>query len=84
MRVWIMLSPLNKWLGPAWFRRFLASLVPDPNFQRVKKITEIMDARSRGIFKDKKQALLSGDEELKQQFGQGMDIMSILCMSLLI
>lgn len=79
-----MLSPLHVWLGPAWFRRFLVNLIPDPNVQHLKNVADIMDSQSRGIYRSKKEALLGGDEELKQQIGQGKDIMSVLRTSLAI
>lgn len=80
--MWLMLSPLTPWLGPAWFRRFLVNLVPNPNIQRVKNVADIMDSSSRSIYRSKKEALLNGNEELKQQVGKGKDIMSVLRTSL--
>lgn len=77
-----MLSPLTAWLGPAWFRRFLINLVPNPNIKRAKNVSDILDSRSRSIYRSKKEALLNGDEELKQQVGKGKDIMSVLRTSL--
>lgn len=75
-----MLSPYYPLLGPAWFRRFLATLVPDPNFQRLKSLGEIMDYNSRMIYTSRKKALLRGGEAVQQQLGHGKDIMSVLCM----
>ena len=73
-----MLSPYARFLGPAWFRRFLAERVPDPNFQRIKSIVDTMHASSQAIYEEKKAALLRGDEAILRQVGQGKDIMSIL------
>ena len=75
-----MLSPYYRYLGPAWFRRLLATLVPDPNFQRLKTLADVIDANSREIFKAKKEALLRGDDAVKEQVSGGKDIMSILRM----
>lgn len=79
-RIWLMLAPYYPLLGPAWFRRFLGSLVPDPHFQRLRLLTDTMDTKSRSIFIGKKEALLQGDEAVQRQISRGKDIMSILCL----
>lgn len=75
---WRMLAHHHTKFGPAWLRRLLISLVPDPNVQRMKSIVDIMQVRSQAIIEDKKIALKAGDEAVKQQVGEGKDIMSIL------
>lgn len=82
-RMWVMLSPYARSLGPARFRRFLANLVPDRFFQRLKTLADIMDSHSRDIFLAKKGALLRGDGTTQEQKSSGKDIMSILCTSFL-
>ncbi|CCM02690.1 uncharacterized protein FIBRA_04796 [Fibroporia radiculosa] len=60
-------------LGPAWFRRRLAEMVPQKHVQNLITITDIMSANSRTIYESKKAALREGD----QAVGEGKDIMSI-------
>ena len=66
-------------LGPAWLRRFLINFVPNQAVRKLRDITDTMDARSQEIVDGKLAALRAGDEALKQQVGEGKDIMSILC-----
>ena len=75
-----MLSPYYRYLGPAWLRRSLALVVPDPNFRRLKRLADVIDASSRKIFKAKKEAVLRGDDAVKEQVSGGKDIMSVLRM----
>ena len=42
-------------------------------------LVDIMDATSRQIYKQKKEALAQGDDAVLQEVGMGKDIMSILC-----
>ena len=73
--------PLFKYLGPKWLRRALLDLWPDPRVQRVKRLVDTIDRRTREIFAEKKAAVERGDEVLMQQIGEGKDLMSILCAS---
>ena len=74
----MMLAPYSFFLGPAWFRRFLAKLVPENSFRELKSMVDTMDTTSREILATKKRAFLRGDETVKSQVGGGKDIMSIL------
>ncbi|KAI0333098.1 cytochrome P450 [Cubamyces sp. BRFM 1775] len=65
-------------IGPAWFRRKVAEMVPRPFAQRMLRISDIMHAQSVRIIKEKRAALERGDEALKQQVGEGKDLMSVL------
>lgn len=78
-----MCSQYLPWLGPAWFRRFVSQLIPGPTFRHVKSVIDTISSQSWSIYLDKKEALLKGDEELKHQVGQGKDIMSVLCTSII-
>ena len=62
-----MMSSYALYIKPAWFRRFLADLVPDPNFQKLKEMVYSLDENSRKILKSKQDAFLRGDEALKEQ-----------------
>lgn len=70
--------PLLIKIGSPAFRRFVLELLPFEATKTMLRITNIMDATSRRIFKGKKDALAKGDEAVKNQIGQGKDIMSIL------
>lgn len=78
IRIWMMLAHYAFCLGPAPLRRFLANLVPDPQFQNLKSLVDTLDASSRTILKDKQDAFRRGDEAVAEQVGRGKDIMSIL------
>ena len=66
---------------PAALRRVVAEKLPHANFQRLRSIVMMMHQRSVEIFHQKRAALERGDEAMKQQLGEGKDIMSILCAS---
>ncbi|KAI1788591.1 cytochrome P450 [Ganoderma leucocontextum] len=72
------ITPYLSYLGPAWFRRFLLQLVPIPNIQRLKTITDIMSKRTEDIYYAKKAAIESGNKELLHALGEGKDVMSVL------
>ncbi|KAJ3553545.1 hypothetical protein NM688_g3553 [Phlebia brevispora] len=64
--------------GPAPLRRRLLDLIPDPNVQALKNVSDILCAKSTEILERKRVALRMGDEAMKRQVGEGKDIMSIL------
>ncbi len=66
--------------GPPRLRRIFASLFPDRNIQKLKRIIDSIEDRSKEILEAKKGAILvEGDDEvLKMEVGEGKDIMSIL------
>ncbi|KAI0657159.1 cytochrome P450 [Cubamyces menziesii] len=72
------LLPLLVQIGPASFRRKVAEMVPYGHSQRMIEISDAMHARSVRIINEKRAALAGGDEALKQQVGEGKDIMSVL------
>lgn len=63
---------------PAPLRRTVAERLPHEKFQRLRKIVDTMHERSVHIYNEKRAAIERGDEGLKQQLGEGKDIMSIL------
>ena len=69
-------------VGPPAFRRWVLDRMPHRPVQELKSIVDIMHERSVEIYLARKQALEAGDESVKQQVGEGRDIMSILCESL--
>lgn len=70
--------PVFEAIVPAGWRRTVAELIPVPALKEIIRITDTLRIRSTEIFKAKKAALLAGDEALKQQVGEGRDLISIL------
>ncbi|EIW57464.1 cytochrome P450 [Trametes versicolor FP-101664 SS1] len=70
--------PFVKYMGPAWLRRKMLDLVPIPNVQRMKHITDLMHERSIQIFNERKAAALRGEESMLNQVAGGKDVMSVL------
>ena len=56
----------------------MAERLPHEKFQKLRKIVDTMHERSVHIYNEKRAAIERGDEGLKQQLGEGKDIMSIL------
>ncbi|KAI0668337.1 cytochrome P450 [Trametes maxima] len=70
--------PILMKIGPASFRRRAVELLPHDASQRMKQISDALHSRSLQIVNERKVALEGGDEALKQQVGEGKDIMSVL------
>lgn len=70
---------LNDYVPFRKLKRFLVASTPSPAVRDLKRFVDTMDERSHAIYYDKRRALLTGDEALKQQIGEGKDIMSVLC-----
>ncbi|PIL32261.1 cytochrome P450 [Ganoderma sinense ZZ0214-1] len=73
-----VLLPFLVNIGTAGFRRRVVELIPLKDVQRMRYISDVMYERSVQIFNEKKAALEKDDEALKQEIGEGRDIMSIL------
>lgn len=66
-------------IGPAAFRRKVVEMLPrEGASQHMMRISDALTARSLKIVNEKKRALQQGDAALKQQVGEGKDIMSVL------
>ena len=65
-------------LGPAWIRRAIVDLIPSSDLHNVRDKVDTIWATSQEIYAQKKAALSSGDEAVKQQIGLGKDILSLL------
>lgn len=72
--------PLSEAIVPARWRRTVAELIPAPPLKRIMHIVDTLGTRSTEIFQAKKKALLAGDEALKEQVGEGKDLISVLRM----
>ncbi|PIL33301.1 cytochrome P450 [Ganoderma sinense ZZ0214-1] len=73
-----ILLPFIDYLGPAWFRRWLVSLIPHESVRRMRHIVDTMYDRSKEIYEAKKALIESGDDAVLHQVGEGRDVMSIL------
>ncbi|KAH9921182.1 cytochrome P450 [Epithele typhae] len=75
-----LILPYTEWMGSKQFKRKLVELLGTRigTVRRLAEIADVMHARSVEIFKEKGAALSRGDEALKQQVGEGKDVMSIL------
>ncbi|KAI0781533.1 cytochrome P450 [Trametes elegans] len=65
-------------IGPSWFRRGIVEILPHKPSQRLREIADSLHERSLSIVNEKKAALEKGDEALREQVGEGKDIMSVL------
>ncbi|KAI0657086.1 cytochrome P450 [Cubamyces menziesii] len=72
-----LLPHLPEW-GSPWLRRKLVELFPHKGVQRVREIVDTLHRRSIGIYEERKQALLLGQEARSHKLGEGKDLMSIL------
>ncbi|OJT02010.1 Cytochrome P450 3A24 [Trametes pubescens] len=71
--------PILVRIGPAAFRRKVVEMLPRGGAsQHMMRISDTLAARSLDIVNEKKQVLQHGDAALKQQVGEGKDIMSVL------
>lgn len=76
--MWRLVFTLNSYIPFTKLKRFLVACAPNAAIRELKYIVDTMDQRSHEIYYDKRRALLAGDEALKQQVGEGKDIMSVL------
>ena len=65
-------------IGTPGLRRKIGELLPWGELHKMIALVDIMDATSRQIYKQKKEALAQGDDAVLQEVGMGKDIMSIL------
>ncbi|KAI0666644.1 cytochrome P450 [Trametes maxima] len=70
--------PLFDAIVPQRWRRTVAELIPSPPLKRIITMVDIIWRRSRDIYLEKKEALMRGDEAMKQRVGEGKDLMSLL------
>ncbi|KAI0628763.1 cytochrome P450 [Trametes polyzona] len=76
--VFLPIFPFVAGLGTPWFRRKVVEMVPYGPIRKLVRITDTMHENATRIYNQKKALLESGDEDLKQQVGEGKDIMSVL------
>ncbi|KAI0823809.1 cytochrome P450 [Trametes gibbosa] len=73
-----LMIPTLSWILPDWALMKLLRLIPHGDVQRMVGISDTLVGRSLEIIKEKKSALLKGDDALVHQVGEGKDIMSLL------
>ncbi|OSX63042.1 hypothetical protein POSPLADRAFT_1046379 [Postia placenta MAD-698-R-SB12] len=78
LRTYLPFLPYVMKIGTPAMRRRILELIPSTRLQRVKEISDAVDAHSKRIFKQKKQAMTQGDEAVLKQVGEGRDILSRL------
>jgi hypothetical protein len=78
LAVFFPLLPFLVQIGSRPFRRFLYNLVPSQRMRKVQRVADTMYSKAVQIFEGKRRALLEGDAVVKEQVGEGKDIMSVL------
>lgn len=69
-----------KYLGGASFRRKLVEMSPHGNLYKLMSVVDEIYNMSKEVLQTKKKAVLDGDlDALREQVGEGTDIMSLLC-----
>ncbi|KAI4520759.1 cytochrome P450 [Schizophyllum commune Loenen D] len=76
LRVYVLPYVYN--IGPAWLRRAIVNLIPSPTLHELRDKVDLIWRTSNEIFHQKMDALRTGDDAVKQQVGQGKDIISLL------
>lgn len=76
--LWRLVPILRDYIPSRRIQRFLVGLIPSKAVQQLKDIIWTIDARSHEIYNEKISALRAGGEAVKQQVGEGKDIMSVL------
>ncbi|THH22548.1 hypothetical protein EUX98_g8147 [Antrodiella citrinella] len=72
------LTPYVTFVERLSFKRTIIDNIPLPTFQKVLKLVATIDQSTKAVYEGKKAALATGDEAVKEQIGEGKDIMSIL------
>ncbi|KAI0641314.1 cytochrome P450 [Trametes meyenii] len=70
--------PLFEAVVPRTWRRAVAEHLPSPVMRKLITLVDTLWRRSSEIYTQKKEALMSGDEAMKEQVGEGRDLMSLL------
>jgi len=65
-------------IGSPRFRRFVVDVLPWKSLHELRDLSDVLYETSMEILESKKAALKAGDEAIKQQVGEGKDILSIL------
>ncbi|KAI0332868.1 cytochrome P450 [Cubamyces sp. BRFM 1775] len=78
LHTWRPLLPWLKRVFPRSWLRFGAEVIPYKPLQRMRGISDSVNATARQILQQKKEMLQKGDKMMMQELGEGKDLMSIL------
>jgi len=70
-------------IGSPRLRRFVVDTLPWKSLHELRDLSNVLYETSVEILESKKAALEAGDEAVRQQVGEGKDILSILSMCLI-
>ncbi|KAI0644414.1 cytochrome P450 [Trametes meyenii] len=70
--------PVFEAIVPWSWRRTVVKLLPSPALKKIIATSDTLWHQSTEIYTQKKEALMSGDEAVKQQVGEGKDLISLL------
>ncbi|KAF9043397.1 cytochrome P450 [Panaeolus papilionaceus] len=71
------LKPALK-IGTPAFRHWAITYLPIPALRKLRDLVDELHQTSLSIYQGKKQALMEGEEKVREQVGRGKDILSIL------
>ncbi|KAI0657006.1 cytochrome P450 [Cubamyces menziesii] len=78
LHTWRPLLPWLKRVFPRSWLRFGAEVIPYKPLQRMRGISDSVNATARQILQQKKEMLQKSDKMMMQELGEGTDLMSIL------
>ncbi|KAI0367707.1 cytochrome P450 [Pilatotrama ljubarskyi] len=78
LNAWRPLLPWLKRVFPRSWLRYSAEVIPYAPLQRRRSISDSVNATARQILQQKKETLRDGDKIVKQEFGEGKDLISML------
>ncbi|KAI0657014.1 cytochrome P450 [Cubamyces menziesii] len=78
LQLWRPLLPWVKCLFPSSVLRYLASVIPWHPLRHMKAISDDVYKTSRQVLRRKGELLKQGDEVMRQEIGEGKDLVSIL------
>ncbi|TFK22728.1 cytochrome P450 [Coprinopsis marcescibilis] len=74
-----LVLPYGANMGPSWLRRFIVNIFPWKTLHDLRDIVDIMHSSSVSVYREKLAVLgQGGPEALREQVGEGKDILSIL------
>lgn len=75
--------PLALRIAPPAFWRSIMECLPLQTVRNCLAIVDALDTTSKDILAKKKQIMAQGNDALEHEVGEGKDIMSVLCTSIL-
>lgn len=78
LHTWRPLLPFLKRFFPRKWLRYGAEVIPYAPLQRMRSISDSVNATARQILKQKKEILRQADKATVQDLGEGKDVISIL------